>query len=454
MNLKSVHNVYFIGIGGIGMSALARYFHAIGKQVAGYDKTATKITAALQHSAIHVHYDKAVDLIPKQFLIAKHTLVVYTPAIPKGHQELQYFINNDFTVMKRAAVLGLITIDTFCLAVAGTHGKTTTSAILGHIFKASNVDATSFLGGISENYHSNLILGGDKTTIVEADEYDRSFLQLAPDIACVTSMDADHLDIYKEKSALEDSFRAFASKVTKTLIIKYGLPLKGITFGFEEQAEYQIKNIQIQDGIYIFDVQTPNNFIKSIKFHLPGKHNLLNAVGALAMANEYGIPLPSIAKALLSFKGVDRRFSYRIKQHNLVLIDDYAHHPTEIEAVLASVKEMYPNKKILTVFQPHLYSRTQDFADEFAISLAKTDALILLEIYPAREMPIEGVTSQWLLNKIALKAKQLVSKKDLLMHIKKYDADIIVMLGAGDIGVLVNDVKKGLLNTEKQNSEN
>jgi UDP-N-acetylmuramate--alanine ligase len=444
LNLERIHNVYFVGIGGIGMSAIANYFKSNGKNVAGYDRVPTKITDALQHMGIAVHFEDSVDLIPSEFKNSQDTIVVYTPAIPKNNLELNYLWENHFTVLKRAEILGAITKSTFCLAVAGTHGKTTTSTILGHILKEAGVNATSFLGGISENYNSNLILGGDEISVVEADEFDRSFLKLSPNIACITSMDADHLDIYGEKAELEKSFMDFADKVSETLIVRKGLPLKGLTFGIEENADYNAKNLKVQEGAYIFDVKTPTETIENIKINLPGKHNVLNAVAALAMANIFGVSLQVIAEALLTFKGIERRFSYKIKSENLVLIDDYAHHPTEINAVVDSVREMYPTKKIAGIFQPHLYSRTRDFIDDFAASLSRFDELILLDIYPARELPVEGVTSAWLLDKITIDDKQISSKENLVKNALNLDSQVIVMIGAGDIGELVAVIKNAL----------
>lgn len=441
MNLDKIHNIYFIGIGGIGMSAIANYFKSNGKNVAGYDKVSTDITKSLQQIGITIHFEDALDLIPAIFKNNQSTLVVYTPAIPKNHVELTYFLNHDFIVLKRSEVLGEITKNTLCFAVAGTHGKTTTSTILGHILKVAGVNATSFLGGISENYNSNLILGGGKISVVEADEFDRSFLQLSPSIACITSMDTDHLDIYGNHAALEASFKDFASKVSDTLIVKKGLPISGKTYGINEDADYSAHNVRIEDGAYIFDVQTPTEHIKNVTINLPGKHNVLNTVAALAMANIFGISLPVIAKALLTFKGIKRRFSYVIKTKNLVLIDDYAHHPTEINAVVEAVKEMYPGKKVLGVFQPHLYSRTKDFVDDFATSLSQFNEVILLDIYPARELPIEGVTSNWLLDKLSIENKLVSSKEKLVENILKSKAQIIVMIGAGDIGELVEVIK-------------
>ncbi|WP_457609985.1 UDP-N-acetylmuramate--L-alanine ligase [Lutibacter sp.] len=444
MNLESIHNVYFIGIGGIGMSAVANYFKGNGKNVAGYDKVSTEITKSLQNIGITIHFEDSIDLIPVNFKNKQDTLVIYTPALPQNHTELNYFLENNFNILKRSEILGEITKNTTCLAVAGTHGKTTTSTILGHILKEAGVNATSFLGGISENYNSNLILGGNKISVVEADEFDRSFLKLSPTIACITSMDADHLDIYGSHFELEKSFKDFAAKVSDTMIVRNGLQIEGLTYGIGEGADFDAKNLKIIDGVYTFDVQTPTEYIKNIKINLPGKHNVLNTVAALAMANIFGVSLPVIAKALLTFKGVKRRFSYKIKTDNLVLIDDYAHHPTEINAVVDSVKEMYPSKKILGIFQPHLYSRTKDFIDGFATSLSQFDELILLNIYPARELPIQGVNSEWLLSKITTEKKQISSKKKLVENILKSEAKIIVMIGAGDIGELVDEIKNNL----------
>ncbi len=426
------------------MSAIARYFKSNGKNVAGYDKAPTIITKTLEDISIAIHFEDSVDLIGSDFKNNQNTMVIYTPAVPKNHSELNYFLGQNFKVLKRSEILGEITENTFCLAVSGTHGKTTTSTILGHILEEAGVNATSFLGGISENYNSNLILGGNEVSVVEADEFDRSFLKLSPNIACITSMDADHLDIYGEHSELEQSFRDFALKVSDTLIVKKGLPIKGLTYGIEEQADYDASAIRIEDGAYIFNVKTPTEIIENIQINLPGKHNVLNAVAALAMANKYGVSLPVIAKALRSFKGIKRRFSYKIKTENLVLIDDYAHHPTEINAVISSVNEMYPLKKVLGVFQPHLYSRTKDFVDDFASALSKFDELILLDIYPARELPIEGVTSEWLLGKISAKKKQISTKVNLVENILKSEAQIIVIIGAGDIGELVDNIKNKL----------
>ncbi|TDP58236.1 UDP-N-acetylmuramate--L-alanine ligase [Flavobacterium dankookense] len=446
MNLNQIHNVYFIGIGGIGMSALARYFQNIGKNVSGYDKTPTMLTDELIAGGMQIHFEDNINLIPQEYYI-ENTLVIVTPAVPVSHSEWNFFLERNYNIKKRAEVLGLITKDTFCFAVAGTHGKTTTSSILGHILFESGADVTAFLGGIVENYHSNLIGKGKTISVVEADEFDRSFLHLHPDIACVTSMDADHLDIYGDKSAIEDSFREFADKVSdKTkLFVPKGLPLEGLTVGINNGATYTAKNIRVENSSYVFDVETPSETIKNIAFGLPGHHNLMNALMALAMAKTFGTPTSDIANALASFKGVQRRFSYQIKSENLVYIDDYAHHPTEINAVHQAVRELYPNQKVLAIFQPHLFSRTKDFADDFAKSLSQFDELLLMDIYPARELPMEGITSEWLLSKVKNDTKKLVAKSDLISSILESDAKIIVTIGAGDIGELVPKIKSALL---------
>ena len=446
MNLNQIHNVYFIGIGGIGMSALARYFQNIGKNVSGYDKTPTMLTDELIAAGMEIHFEDNISLIPTDYYV-ENTLVIITPAVPVSHSEWNFFLERNYVVKKRSEVLGIITKDTFCFAVAGTHGKTTTSSILGHILYESGADVTAFLGGIVENYHSNLIGNGKTITVVEADEFDRSFLHLHPNIACVTSMDADHLDIYGDATAIEDSFREFANKVDdkNNLFVPKGLPLEGLTTGINEEATYKAFNVRIENGFYVFDVQTPTETIKDLQFGLPGRHNLMNALMALAMAKTYDTPTESIAKALASFKGIQRRFSYQIKTKDLVYIDDYAHHPTEINAVHQAVRELYPNEKVLAIFQPHLFSRTKDFADDFAKSLSQFDEILLLDIYPARELPMEGITSSWLLSKMENPNKKLISKSDLIPTILANDAKIIVTIGAGDIGELVPNIKQALL---------
>ena len=446
MDLKQIHNVYFIGIGGIGMSALARYFKFINKNVAGYDKTETSLTKELQSIGIAIHYEDDVEGIASEYLDASKTLVVYTPAVSTAHGEYQYFLSNGFVIKKRSEVLGLITKDTFCFAVAGTHGKTTTSSILAHLLKETGTPITAFLGGISEDFNSNFLLEGTDYSVVEADEFDRSFLQLSPNVSCITSMDADHLDIYGTEKELQNSFNDFAKRLKPNgkLFVRNGLPIKGITYGIEDDSDFCIRNLRIEHGAYIFDLETPDTVLTGITFSKPGRHNLLNGLVAFAMAIQAGSPANRLAKALGTFKGVQRRFSYQIKNENLVYIDDYAHHPTEINAVHNAIYEMHPNKKVVAVFQPHLFTRTKDFVDDFADSLAKFDAILLLDIYPARESPIEGVTSEWLLSKIKNPNKKLINKTNLLSEIKQQNPEVLVTMGAGDIGLQVQKIKKQL----------
>ncbi|KAK6340174.1 hypothetical protein TWF730_001942 [Orbilia blumenaviensis] len=446
MDLGQIQNVYFIGIGGIGMSALARYLKYTGRNVMGYDKSPTQLTQKLEEEGISVHYEDKINNIPEYFT-KENTLVVVTPAVQKSHTEWKYFVQNSYPIKKRAEVLGIVTKETYCFAVAGTHGKTTTSSILGHILFESGVEVTAFVGGIVENYGSNLIGNGTKVTVVEADEFDRSFLQLYPDVACITSIDADHLDIYGDKDSIEASFREFASKVEdrNRLFVAEGVPLDGHTISVGGSAEFSASNIRIENGQYLFDVKTPEGAIPDLRFKLPGRHNLSNALMALAMATSFGIPTSHIRKALVSFNGIKRRFSYQIKSDSLVYIDDYAHHPTEIDAVHHAVRELYPGKEVLAVFQPHLFSRTKDFADNFAKSLSNFDRVFLLDIYPAREHPMEGVTSGWLLSKMENPKKRLVTKAELINAIIKSRPQVVVTLGAGDIGEMVSGIKVALL---------
>ena len=447
--LSNIQSIYFVGIGGIGMSALARF--AIKKNLAvfGYDKTQTALTATLEKEGADITFEDSVSSLPPKVKNNTSTLVVYTPAIPEDNKILQWFTQQDYRVIKRAEFLGELTQDTLCLAVAGTHGKTTTSAILGHLLAYCDMPVTAFLGGITENYKSNFISKGTAITVVEADEFDRSFLTLKPDIACITSMDADHLDIYGDASALEASFLAFADLVAdkNKLLHKKGLPLQGQSVALEGSAAYQGKNIRIENGAYKFDFIAPEVTLRDVSFCLPGHHNLHNAVTALSMAILAGAPTHLLKEALSKFKGVARRFSYRIRTDDLVLIDDYAHHPTELDALYQGVSEMYPDDQKLIVFQPHLFSRTRDFIDGFAESLAKFDQVMLLDIYPARETPIEGVNSSWLLEKIKKIAIDvdnisLVSKQSLPEHLKNSSCRIKLLVGAGDIGAEVSQITK------------
>ena len=447
MNLDSIRKIYFIGIGGIGMSALAKYFFNKNLIISGYDKTQTNITDSLISLGIKIVFKDSNDLIDKEFLDSKETLVVVTPAIPITNKILNYFKSSGFKVMKRAEVLGLITSNSKCLAIAGTHGKTTTTAILTHLMFECDQKFTSFIGGISENYNSNFIDNGHEYTIVEADEYDRSFLCLAPDIACITSIDADHLDIYGDESNLNNAFSEFSKLIPSKnkLFVHSNIDFPGISYGVNTSSDYCAQNISIENGVYNFDLKAPNTIFKGLKFSIPGKHNLSNAVAAFAMALESGCNEINLRSALETYKGVKRRFSYKLKNDDLIFIDDYAHHPKEIDVVWEAVNEIYPNKKTTAVFQPHLYSRTKDFADDFAVSLSKFDTVLLLDIYPAREIPIHGVTSTWLLEKITSRRKKLVTKDNLFKAIIAEDNPILITMGAGDIEVEVDKLTKNLL---------
>ncbi len=451
--LQNIQNIYFVGVGGIGMSALARFAQLKGMSVFGYDKTPTSLTNTIVSEGINVTYTDAVSELPKAIKNKATTLVVYTPAIPESNEILTWFRNEAYAIMKRAEFLGAVTQDTLCLAVAGTHGKTTTSAILGHLLASCDMPVTAFLGGIAENYKSNFISKGTEITVVEADEFDRSFLRLSPDIACVTSMDADHLDIYGDEDALQDAFQKFAALLPKQnqILHKKGLPLNGQSVAIEEDAAFEARNVRIEDGAYIFDLKTPNQIITDLQFFLPGRHNLHNAATALGMALLAGVPAKCLPKALSSFKGVERRFSYKVRRDDLVLIDDYAHHPTELNALFQAVSEMYPADRKVIVFQPHLFSRTKYFAEGFAESLVRFDEILLLDIYPARELPLEGVTSKWLqskvvrcLEKIGRNASevQLIDKDEIFGFLRNSKCRIQLLVGAGDIGAEVEMITK------------
>jgi len=446
MNLKSIHNIYFIGIGGVGMSALAKYFVSVGKIVGGYDKKPSLATDSLIDLGISIQFEANSSNIHESFTDPLKTLVVFTPAVSQTNQLLNYFKSNSFQVLKRSEVLGIVTKNTLCLAVAGTHGKTTTTSILAHLLYQNNEKITAFVGGVSENYQSNFIQRGTEISVVEADEFDRSFLTLSPDFACITSIDADHLDVYGSAEDMQVTFKEFAKKIKSSgkLFIKKGLPFEGISYGVNEQADYSALNIRILKGVYCFDIQTPSELIQNIHFSLPGIHNISNALVAMAMALEFGCPVSGLVQALESYKGVQRRFTYQIKTEDFVFIDDYAHHPTEINAVHQAVREMYPSKKVAVVFQPHLFSRTKDFIDEFATSLSQFDATFLLEIYPARELPIAGVDSEWLLGKIKSPIKKLISKSEIVREIKNLGYPVFITIGAGDIGVEVTELKEKL----------
>jgi UDP-N-acetylmuramate--alanine ligase len=435
-DLKDIATIYFIGIGGIGMSALARYFIQQGMNVFGYDRTPSEITESLIEEGISIQFEDVVQDLPKQVINKDNTLVIYTPAIPDTNQIITWFRSNNYSINKRAEILGAITKDKICLAVAGTHGKTTTSAILSHLLMDCNMPVTALIGGIAENYNSNYISNGDEIMVVEADEFDRSFLYLDPEIACITSMDVDHLDIYEDTHSFERSFNEFSKSVSNKhhLLIKKGLPLDGMTVSVEDSSDYKAMNIRLKDGSYVFDLRTPKELIKDLRLSMPGRHNMYNAVTALGMAILAGTPTSCLPKALSSFKGVKRRFSYKIKKKETVLIDDYAHHPTEINALFQAVTELFPNDEKLIVFQPHLYSRTRDFINGFADSLSQFDEVILMDIYPARELPIPGVTISWLFDKVKNENKKITNREDLADEMQRSTCRIKLMVGAGDIG--------------------
>jgi UDP-N-acetylmuramate--alanine ligase len=441
------------------MSALARYFNAAGKQVWGYDKTRTALTDELSAEGIDVHYEEDPEQVKSRMSALKldkgNMLVVYTPAVPEGHAEFVYFRENGFELMKRSQLLGLITQNSFTIAVAGTHGKTTTSSLVAHILRTANIDCTAFLGGITQNYNTNLLLGKANTTVVEADEYDRSFLTLHPDIAVITSVDADHLDIYGSKKFMHESYDLFASQVKPggTLLVKKGVEeavdrsakkSKVVTYSLNADTDYRASNISITDGEFNYSVLARHSAILDLTLGIPGRHNVENSVAAVAVAQAMNISEKDIRKALATFKGVKRRFEYHIKRMDLVYIDDYAHHPEELRACITAIRDVYPGRRITGIFQPHLYSRTRDFADEFAQSLGLLDELILMEIYPAREAPIPGVTSQMLLDKVKLANKKLVSKADLVSEVSSRKLEILLTVGAGDIDTFVEPITKAL----------
>ena len=450
MELENINRVYLIGIGGIGMSGLARYFKKRGCDVFGYDKTQTALTSILIEEGIQISFTDELEEIPAVFNLSDlHTLIIYTPAIPKESTILNFFLNADFSLKKRSEVLGIISKGMFTIAVAGTHGKTTTSSIIAHILKDSGYDCTAFLGGIASNYNSNFLLGNTNTLVVEADEYDRSFLTLNPDIAVVTSMDADHLDIYGDKNQLTQSFQLFASQLKEggKLIYRKGLELEnGICYAANEDAEVQALNIQIKDGDFWFDFKNGSITIDDIQFGLPGLHNIENAVAAIEVSLILGISVEKIKPALANFKGVKRRFEYVVRNEKHVYIDDYAHHPEELRACIQAVKSLYPDKKLTVIFQPHLFSRTRDFADGFAEVLSSADQLILLDIYPARELPIEGVTSAMILEKIIGADKKICGKQEAIDLIRNEKPELLLTVGAGDIDTLIKSLRNSLEN--------
>ncbi|UMQ40717.1 UDP-N-acetylmuramate--L-alanine ligase [Chryseobacterium sp. Y16C] len=442
--LETYQNFYFVGIGGIGMSALARYFHASGKKVLGYDKTNTKLTTALMSEGIDIVFEDVIDEKISS-LQKEDTLVIYTPAIKKLGI-LDYFIANEFEVLKRAKVLGLITENTDCIAVAGTHGKTTTSTLVAHLCKEADLPFSCFLGGISENFKSNFLYNGPQYSVVEADEYDRSFLNLSPDWAVITSTDADHLDIYGDKSHIEEGFRQFAALVPndKQLFVRKGIEIgrPSLTYAVNEVADYYSDNLRMENDKIYFDFHTPTETVKDFIWEIPGIHNVENATVALAILNNLGVDFETLKKAIANFKGIKRRYTKHRYENGKIYIDDYAHHPTEINAVMSSIRTFYPEKKLLVAFQPHLFSRTRDFADGFAESLSHADELILLDIYPARELQenFEGITSSWLLDKVTLDKKEVSTLSNAFNTIKEKDFDILLTVGAGNIDTLYDPI--------------
>lgn len=443
-------NIYFIGIGGIGMSAIARYYHYKGLKVSGYDKTPTELTAALESEGIEVHYEDNIGFIPKD---VEHTLVVYTPAIPADMGELVYVQEHGYRVIKRSRTLGEIAQGQKCLAVAGTHGKTTTSTLLAHIFKDSGEGCSAFLGGISKNYDTNLLVSRNPVIVAEADEFDRSFLQLFPEIAVITSMDADHLDIYSDISNMHDAFKAFASQVSGTVIAKYGLPIEQkdtkaqiLRYAYDNAgADFYASGIKVDEcGYFTFDLNWPGGTVKDCKVGIPGWINVENAVAASAIALTYGLDPEKVKKALSSFQGVKRRFDIHLNTPGCAYIDDYAHHPKEISAAISSMRDIFPGRRLTAIFQPHLYTRTRDFADEFAEALSGVDKLILLDIYPAREEPIPGVTSEIIFEKVTAPEKVIMKKEELMEYLQNEPVDTLITFGAGNIDRFIRPITEML----------
>ena len=450
MKLEEIHSVYFIGIGGIGMSALARWFMQRGANVAGYDRVETELCKTLVAEGIDIHYEDNMDLVPK-WALDKTCLIVYTPAVPETHVELTYFRNKKFELKKRSEVLGIISKGHFTVAVAGTHGKTTTSSMVAHLLNGSSTGCSAFIGGIMTNYSSNLIIGDEEAPVVaEADEFDRSFLRLHPNLSVVTSLDPDHLDIYKDEKNMFKTYVEFmnltdargevllenevAEKVDDILNRPYQ------TYGLDD-GEFYSTNLRSEEGYSVFDYYG-TSVIEGIRLLLPGSHNVKNATAAITVAAKMGMSDTMIKSQMESYTGVKRRFEYVIKSDDLIYIDDYAHHPSEISSLLHAVRELYPGKKITTIFQPHLYSRTKDFQNGFAESLSISDELLLLDIYPARELPIKGITSERIFEKVDLKTKSLHQLKDFPKVLQALDPEVLLTVGAGDIDTLVPKIKK------------
>jgi UDP-N-acetylmuramate--alanine ligase len=450
--MENIKKVYFIGIGGIGMSALARYFNTHGAEVFGYDKTSTPLTRTLEREGMHIHYTDSPELIPSGL-----DLVVWTPAIPADQKELAWFRAQNTRLYKRAEVLGILSKTKRAVAIAGTHGKTTTTTITTHVLKSCGFDPSAFLGGIALNFKTNYVEGHSDWVVEEADEYDRSFHQLHPEVAVLNSMDPDHLDIYGTAEAVVESYLKFLSQIKPNgiLVHKHGLQIdairaelrkKGIkisTFGFET-GDFAAQNWRVESGFFVFDIKTPRSVIKGIKFRFPGRHNMENATAAAAVAYLMGAKPAKIRTALTRFKGVKRRFEYIYQSDRVVYIDDYAHHPEELKAAITAARMLYPNRHLTGVFQPHLYSRTNDFADDFAAALDLLDTCLLLDIYPARELPMPGVTSEMLYQKMQLQDKKLVTLQNCLDHISAQQEGVLMTMGAGNIDGLVSKIKKKL----------
>ena len=460
-NLNNISSLYFIGIGGIGMSALARYFHQNGVKVSGYDRTATALTAELEAEGIAIRFEENVEAIPKDV-----DMVVYTPAIPSKHTELTYYKKNDYPVFKRSEVLGFLTRDTFTIAVAGSHGKTTVSSMIAHILYQAGLPVTAFIGGIMSNYNSNYLRNNEQATsnngqtineitIVEADEYDRSFLRLYPDIAVITAVDTDHLDIYGTHEGVTKAFRAFTKQVKPNgkIVIKHGEPIieslnpQAVwTYHLDNRnADIFARQCSVVNGSYFFELQSREDSLGNWSLGMGGRHNIENALAATTVARMMGVSKRAISEALATFKGIKRRFEYQINTSDVVMIDDYAHHPAEIEALVKSARELYPTKRMTVLFQPHLFSRTQDLAEGFAASLSLADEVILLDIYPAREEPIEGVTSALIFKKMTVADKYLIQKSEAIDCIKELNVELFLTVGAGDIDKLIKPLKEMIL---------
>ncbi|MBS1681312.1 MAG: UDP-N-acetylmuramate--L-alanine ligase [Bacteroidetes bacterium] len=456
MNLKNYDSIHFLGIGGIGMSALARWFKLSGLKVSGYDRTATPLTHELLEEGMEIHFEDRIESIPG-YASKEKTLIVFTPAIPKDHKQHHYLKENGFTILKRSEVLGLLTKNYKTIAVAGTHGKTTTSSLIAHILKSAVKDMVAFLGGITANYDSNLVMHGkigpQTIMVAEADEFDRSFLKLFPEIAVVTSADADHLDIYGDHLQMLSAYKEFIHQVNKGghLVIHESIATLANeqkqttkeTYG-TNRGQFFASNIRVDHGFFEFDLQGPSLKIEKIQLGVPGFHNMENAIAAILVAAKLGIEDKIIKEAVASFHGVRRRFEFIVRKPNLIYVDDYAHHPAEIEAFLKSLKAMYAGKKLTVVFQPHLFTRTRDFAEGFSKSLSLADEVLLMDIYPARELPIDGVTSDMLFKDINSSVKIRCNKKDLMHKLEDMNLEVLATVGAGDIDTFVRPIKEML----------